>query len=486
MFRASTWRFASNVTKRFARSSRNHRYLQMQRSVQKCFILVYKGTIIIVLMATDGWSLLWRLLITSCVGWNLFVSLGPQWTFRKWNLVAHPACERISKLCELHNGINIFPKGNWSFLSNLPNSDPFCPTAKIWSARAYLLVVCQNDSIESMQHQHDADNRSELRTMNLQWYLHLLVVINLPLQLLAFSGPARRNPSQHVRQNQWLSRDHKLLTSRNDCSSSQSFLGQRRFSKALRATPVPPIGLVRHVGILSLASLVTKGLKRKFLSNDAEQPQVGVMDRCPWPFIFFHDPKQGFKDPPTWTALLYITIWRCIKAYQAFKLSWWRRHHGDLLLLAVSLSRLSLDVPPPKRFGTQLLYTFLTLARYGSAKILRDVTGRAHRAIYTSETRRAYCCCCAQQQQGNFYLDPIIIIVNYLKYRKMPQAFINAKGNVWNSRRSFLSRAGTWTGRAHLGLLFACTKQQQGGFHLDPFLPQAFVKRQKVMFELFS
>lgn len=155
--------------------------------------------------------------------------------------------------------------------------------------------------------------------MNLQRYLFVVIII--PLQLLAFPGASRRSPSQHVRQNQWLSRDHNLVR-RNDIRSSPSyFLGQRKFSKALTATPVPPIGLVRHVGILSLASLVTRGLKRKFLSNNDEQPQVGVMDRCPWPFIFFHDPKQGFKDPPTWTALLYITIWRCIKAYQAFKLS---------------------------------------------------------------------------------------------------------------------------------------------------------------------
>ena len=156
--------------------------------------------------------------------------------------------------------------------------------------------------------------------MNLwcRWFL-LFSSLILPSQLLAFSGMARRSRA-HVQQNHWLlSRDDLLLTRDADCNSRQT-LGHCEFPTALEASTVPPIGLVRHIGMLSVAALVVKGLKRILFAND-DQPKVGIMERCPWPFIFFHDPKQGFKDPSTWTTLLYIAIWRFVKAYQAFKLS---------------------------------------------------------------------------------------------------------------------------------------------------------------------
>ena len=41
--------------------------------------------------------------------------------------------------------------------------------------------------------------------------------------------------------------------------------------------------------------------------------KAGVMDRCPWPFIFFHDPKQGMRDAPTYVVLCWMVLWRLWK-----------------------------------------------------------------------------------------------------------------------------------------------------------------------------
>ena len=45
----------------------------------------------------------------------------------------------------------------------------------------------------------------------------------------------------------------------------------------------------------------------------------GILDRCPWPFIFFHDFKQGLRDKPTWITFTYIILWRCFKYIQKSK-----------------------------------------------------------------------------------------------------------------------------------------------------------------------
>jgi len=46
----------------------------------------------------------------------------------------------------------------------------------------------------------------------------------------------------------------------------------------------------------------------------------GMLDRCPWPFIFFHDIKTGLKDAPTWILVLWWSlrrVWRLRKSVAA-------------------------------------------------------------------------------------------------------------------------------------------------------------------------
>ena len=33
------------------------------------------------------------------------------------------------------------------------------------------------------------------------------------------------------------------------------------------------------------------------------QPHEEAKGRCPWPFVFFHDPKTGMKDYQTWIVI---------------------------------------------------------------------------------------------------------------------------------------------------------------------------------------
>lgn len=83
------------------------------------------------------------------------------------------------------------------------------------------------------------------------------------------------------------------------------------------------IGIAGHSGLL-LASTVLVMLAKAFWKtvqqsrNDDNQPDEeassGPMDRCPWPFIFSHDPIQGIKDPPTWILITWYAMWRIVKA----------------------------------------------------------------------------------------------------------------------------------------------------------------------------
>jgi hypothetical protein len=53
-------------------------------------------------------------------------------------------------------------------------------------------------------------------------------------------------------------------------------------------------------------------------SSAAEQQQehyTGILNRCPWPFIFFHDVKQGLQDSPTWMVVTYIVLKRIYRHY---------------------------------------------------------------------------------------------------------------------------------------------------------------------------
>jgi len=73
------------------------------------------------------------------------------------------------------------------------------------------------------------------------------------------------------------------------------------------------IGFLGHAGLMVLSTVVVSLVKRLFVSAPAEPQQAGILNRCPWPFIFFHDPKQGLKDAPTWVVVLYLVLWRASK-----------------------------------------------------------------------------------------------------------------------------------------------------------------------------
>ena len=89
------------------------------------------------------------------------------------------------------------------------------------------------------------------------------------------------------------------------------------------------IGLMGHSGLL-LASTVLVMVAKAFWKtiqqsrNEDNGPEevtpVGSMDRCPWPFIFSHDPVQGMKDPPTWILVTWLVLWRVIKASSTGKI----------------------------------------------------------------------------------------------------------------------------------------------------------------------
>jgi hypothetical protein len=82
----------------------------------------------------------------------------------------------------------------------------------------------------------------------------------------------------------------------------------------------PPIGFFGHAGLFIFASAIVNTVQEKiFSSKDENSSGGGVLDRCPWPFIFFHDPVQGLKDSLTWATTLYLVLWRFLKLYQKAK-----------------------------------------------------------------------------------------------------------------------------------------------------------------------
>ncbi len=36
---------------------------------------------------------------------------------------------------------------------------------------------------------------------------------------------------------------------------------------------------------------------------------ISKKERCPWPFVFFHDPKTGMKDWQTWCVMGLSVCW---------------------------------------------------------------------------------------------------------------------------------------------------------------------------------
>jgi len=86
------------------------------------------------------------------------------------------------------------------------------------------------------------------------------------------------------------------------------------------------LGFVGHSVLVLLSTLIVNIIKAAFFTKppteeeellastgDAPPKQSGMMDRCPWPFIFFHDPKTGLKDSPTWVLFFWALLYRIWK-----------------------------------------------------------------------------------------------------------------------------------------------------------------------------
>lgn len=101
-----------------------------------------------------------------------------------------------------------------------------------------------------------------------------------------------------------------------------SFLFQSPQSEASMVTPSThqpkggttslAIGFFKQSGLFLLSVILVKLVYSVFFPSQQTQ-SGGMMDRCPWPFIVFHDPKQFFKDSPTWMIVTYVILLRITK-----------------------------------------------------------------------------------------------------------------------------------------------------------------------------
>mmetsp|Transcript_19593 Transcript_19593/g.46331 ORF Transcript_19593/g.46331 Transcript_19593/m.46331 type:complete len:209 (-) Transcript_19593:180-806(-) len=95
--------------------------------------------------------------------------------------------------------------------------------------------------------------------------------------------------------------------------------------RPLLSSAISP-GIASHTGLLLVSTLIVNIVKAVFftkppteeeelLASSGDEPPKhgGMMDRCPWPFIFFHDPKQGMKDSPTWVVVCWYCLYRVWK-----------------------------------------------------------------------------------------------------------------------------------------------------------------------------
>eukprot|EP00978_Attheya_sp_CCMP212_P030028 scaffold108964_cov53-Attheya_sp.AAC.1 len=78
---------------------------------------------------------------------------------------------------------------------------------------------------------------------------------------------------------------------------------------------IAAIGFFGHSGMFLVSCILVKLVYSAVSSSDdTPKPQyAGIMNRCPWPFIIFHDPKQFLKDSPTWVVVVWVSLWRIIK-----------------------------------------------------------------------------------------------------------------------------------------------------------------------------
>lgn len=105
-------------------------------------------------------------------------------------------------------------------------------------------------------------------------------------------------------------------------SAGISLQQQNQSSSYPNTKTLPPlhskIGFMGHSKLL-LASTLFVVLAKVFWKTLQQsrgielQEEEGMMDRCPWPFIFTHDPIQGLKDSPTWIMVTWLAMWRLLK-----------------------------------------------------------------------------------------------------------------------------------------------------------------------------
>lgn len=68
---------------------------------------------------------------------------------------------------------------------------------------------------------------------------------------------------------------------------------------------------LKHVGWLVTSTLFVNAIRTTFLIPEGTPPQPLIRgDRCPWPFIFFHDLKTAVRDYQTWIVALYVLMLR--------------------------------------------------------------------------------------------------------------------------------------------------------------------------------
>jgi hypothetical protein len=123
------------------------------------------------------------------------------------------------------------------------------------------------------------------------------------------------------------------LVRRLDALQAAGFRNPKSAPSSFQKTPYQPaellvlqsrLGFWGHSGLLLASTILVTFVKLlwktyqsmgKEYEKEGEEAEAGagVMDRCPWPFIFTHDPIQGLKDPPTWILVTWIALWRVIK-----------------------------------------------------------------------------------------------------------------------------------------------------------------------------
>mmetsp|Transcript_6997 Transcript_6997/g.8717 ORF Transcript_6997/g.8717 Transcript_6997/m.8717 type:complete len:232 (-) Transcript_6997:199-894(-) len=74
------------------------------------------------------------------------------------------------------------------------------------------------------------------------------------------------------------------------------------------------VALINKGSLLLLSMILVNTFRRVFFPAPSDAVEsAGIMDRCPWPFIFFHDVKTGLKDSPTWIMIVWFVLCRVWK-----------------------------------------------------------------------------------------------------------------------------------------------------------------------------